>query len=41
MKGAYGVEFQNKDLSQLKKEEANQNQQITTPEVFDIYPVTC
>ena len=28
-KGAYRVEFQYKDLSQLKKEQANQNHQIT------------
>ena len=42
MKEAYGEKFQNKDLSQLKKEEeSNQNQQITTPEIFDIYPITC
>ena len=28
-KGAYRVEFQNKYLNQLKKEQANQNHQIT------------
>lgn len=38
----YRVEFQNKDLSQLKEnEEANQNRKVAAPEVFDIYPITC